>query len=83
MGNDARGGARIVSEKRYLVTAEFYTFGETDEIALMMAQSIAKDISKNHDGSHAAVVMIEEKPFGRAGFGKGRVVKNHLTKNEL
>ena len=60
-----------MKEKRYLTTVEFYTFAEDDEVALMLSRSIAKDIAQNYDGSSAVVVRLQEKPFGREGYGAG------------
>jgi len=64
-----------MNEKRYLATAEFYVFETDDDMAEMMARSIAKDIAQKHDGSCAVVVKLQPAPFGKAGFGKQEQIK--------
>ena len=64
-----------MKEKRYLATAEFYVFETDDDIAEMMARSIAKDIAQKHDGSCAVVVKLQRAPFGRAGLQEQEQIK--------
>ena len=50
-------------DKRYKAVVEFYVFECDDDMAELMARSIAKDIDRKFD-NQAVLVKLQKKPFG-------------------